>query len=59
MKRVATERKAAMWLEKMRLLYGDLSTRCSGMMGLVARASAQRNSGKKTAKMASEAITNG
>jgi hypothetical protein len=59
LKRVAVERKAAMWLEKSRFMCGDLRTRCSGMMGFTARVSAKRKSGKKTAKMASEAITKG
>jgi hypothetical protein len=59
LKRIASKRKAAIWLAKIRLKLGDLRTRWMGIMGLAACLSTRRNSGKETAKMASEAMTKG
>jgi hypothetical protein len=59
LKSTAVEMKAARWFEKMRFMCGDLSTRWSGMMGLVARVSTKRKRGKKTANMVREAMTKG
>lgn len=59
LKKMALESKAAMALEKTRFERGDSRMRRSGMMGLETRDSIHINAGKQTAKMMSEAMTNG
>ena len=59
MKSVAVIRKAAIWFEKTRFIYGDFRTRWSGMIGVMAYVSTNKKSGKRIAKIIRDAMTRG